>query len=88
MKDQSRTIDADAMSLLDEINSYGATQQENNLGDEALAADPLPGDPLNSTDADSNLLHTKVLKQSPEGIDSKQSEENDSQQTERESEKS
>jgi hypothetical protein len=89
MKDQSRTIDADAMSLLDEINSYGATQQENNLGDEALAADPLPGDPPNLPDADSNLLHTNVLKQSPEGRDSKQSQdENDSQQTERESEKS
>ena len=89
MKDQSRTIDADAMSLLDEINSYGATQQENNLGDEALAADPLPGDPPNSPDADSNLLHTNVDKQSPEGSDSKQSQdENDSQQTERESEKS
>jgi hypothetical protein len=88
MKDQSRTIDADAMSLLEEINSYGATQQENNLADEALAADPLPGDPLNSTDADSNLLHTNVDKQSPEGIDSKQSEENDSQQLTEESEKS
>ena len=89
MKDQSRTIDADAMSLLDEINSYGATQQENNLADEALAADPLPGDPPNSPDADSNLLHTKVLKQSPEGSDSEQSQdENDSQQITEESEKS
>jgi hypothetical protein len=80
MKDQSRTIDADAMSLLDEINSYGAMQQENNLGDEALAADPLPGDPLNSPDADSNLLHTNVDKQSQD--------ENDSQQITEESEKS
>ena len=80
MKDQSRTIDADAMSLLEEINSYGASQQENNLDDEALAADPLPGDPLNSPDANSNLLHTNPLKQSQD--------ENDSQQTERESEKS
>jgi hypothetical protein len=89
MKDQSRTVDADAMSLLDEINSYGASQQENNLDDEALAADPLPGDPPNSPDADSNLLHTNVDKQSQEGSDSKQSHtENDSQQTERESEKS
>ena len=88
MKDQSRTIDADAMSLLDEINSYGATQQENNLADEALAADPLPGDPLNSTDADSNLQHTNVLKQSQEVDDSEQSEENDSQQLTEESEKS
>jgi deferrochelatase/peroxidase EfeB len=68
------------MSLLEEINSYGATQQENSLGDEALAADPLPGDPLNSPDADSNLLHTNVDKQSPE--------ENDSQQITEESEKS
>jgi hypothetical protein len=88
MKDQSRTIDADAMSLLEEINSYGATQQENNLADEALAADPLPGDPLNSTDADSNLLHTNVDKQSQEVDDSEQSEENDSQQLTEESEKS
>jgi hypothetical protein len=72
MKDQSRTIDADAMSLLDEINSYGAMQQENNLSDEALAADPLPGDPLNSTDADSNLLHTIPLKQSPIENDSQE----------------
>jgi hypothetical protein len=68
------------MSLLDEINSYGASQQENNLGDEALAADPLPGDPLNSPDADSNLLHTNVDKQSQD--------ENDSQQITEESEKS
>ena len=80
MKDQSRTIDADAMSLLDEINSYGATQQENNLDDEALAADPLPGDPLNLPDADSNLLHTIPLKQSHT--------ENDSQQTDTAEEKS
>jgi hypothetical protein len=64
MKDQSRTIDADAMSLLEEINSYGAMQQENSLDDKALAADPLPGDPLNLPDADSNLLHTNPLKQS------------------------
>jgi hypothetical protein len=80
MKDQSRTIDADAMSLLDEINSYGAMQQENNLDDEALAADPLPGDPLNSPDADSNLLHTIPHKQSHT--------ENDSQKITEESEKS
>jgi hypothetical protein len=72
MKDQSRTIDADAMSLLDEINSYGAMQQENNLADEALAADPLPGDPLNLPDADSNLLHTNPLKQSPIENDSQE----------------
>lgn len=88
MKDQSRTIDADAMSLLDEINSHGAMQQENNLTDEALAADPLPGDPLNLPDADSNLLHTIPLKQSPIEGDSEQSTENDSQQITEESEKS
>lgn len=92
MKDQSRTIDADAMSLLDEINSHGASQQENNLDDEALAADPLPSDPLNSPDADSNLLHTNVLKQSQNknelGSLKQSQDENDSQQTERESEKS
>jgi hypothetical protein len=80
MKDQSRTIDADAMSLLEEINSYGAMQQENSLDDEALAADPLPGDPLNSPDADSNLLHTNVDKQSQD--------ENDYQKVSEESEKS
>jgi hypothetical protein len=91
MKDQSRTVDADAMSLLDEINSYGATQQES-LVAQALAADPLPTDPPNSTDADSNLLHTNPLKQSQNEVElasGKQSPiENDSQQTERESEKS
>jgi hypothetical protein len=70
MKDQNRTVDADALSLLDEINSYGASQQENSFDDEAKAANPPTTDPLNLTDADSNLLHTNVLKQSPEENDS------------------
>ena len=70
IRDQSRTVNADAMSLLDEIN--GAMQNENNLAAEALAAGPLPGDPLNVTDADSNLLHTNPLKQSQEENDSQQ----------------
>jgi hypothetical protein len=68
MKDQNRTVDVDAMSLLDEIN--GALQQENSFDDEALAANPPSPDPLNLTDADSNLLHTIPLKQSPEENDS------------------
>lgn len=80
MKDQSRTIDADAMSLLDEINSYGASQQDESFTDEALAADPPPVDPLNLPDADSNLLHTIPLKESPK--------ENDSQEQDNTEEKS
>jgi hypothetical protein len=68
MKEQNRTVDVDAMSLLDEIN--GAMQQENSFDDEAKATNPPTTDPLNLTDADSNLLHTKVLKQSPEENDS------------------
>ena len=70
MKEQNRTVDADAMSLLDEINSYGASQQENSFDDEAKEANPPSPDPLNLTDADSNLLHTNPLKQSPEENDS------------------
>lgn len=77
MRDQSRTVDADAMSLLEEINSYGAMQQEESFMDEALAADPLVGDPLNLPDADSNLLHTIPLKESPKEDEAK---ENDSQE--------
>jgi hypothetical protein len=68
MKDQNRTVDADAMSLLDEIN--GALQQENSFDDEAKATNPPSPDPLNLTNADSNLLHTIPLKQSPEENDS------------------
>jgi hypothetical protein len=68
MKEQNRTVDVDALSLLDEIN--GAMQQENSFDDEAKATNPPSTDPLNLTDADSNLLHTNVLKQSPEENDS------------------
>jgi hypothetical protein len=68
MKEQNRTVDADAMSLLDEIN--GALQQENSFDEEAKATNPPSPDPLNLTDADSNLLHTIPLKQSPEENDS------------------
>jgi hypothetical protein len=68
MKDQNRTVDADALSLLDEIN--GALQQENSFDDDAKATNPPSPDPLNLTDADSNLLHTNPLKQSPEENDS------------------
>jgi hypothetical protein len=68
MKEQNRTVDVDAMSLLDEIN--GALQQENSFDDEAKATNPPSTDPLNLTDADSNLLHTIPLKQSPEENDS------------------
>jgi len=68
MKDQNRTVDADALSLLDEIN--GALQQENSFDDEAQATNPPTPDPLNLTDADPNLLHTNPLKQLPEENDS------------------
>ena len=68
MKDQNRTVDADALSLLDEIN--GALQQENSFDDEAQATNPPTPDPLNLTDADPNLQHTNPLKQLPEENDS------------------
>jgi hypothetical protein len=75
IKDQKRTVDSDAMSLLEEIssNSIDAMQHEKDFEDEALAADPLPGDPPNERSDERHILHSIPLKQSLD--------ENDSQQT-------
>jgi hypothetical protein len=75
IKDQKRTVDTDAMSLLEEIssNSFDATQQEKDFAAEALAADPLPGDPPIERSDERHILHSIPLKQSLD--------ENDSQQT-------
>ena len=75
IKDQKRTVDSDAMSLLEEIssNSFDATQQEKDLAAEALAANPPLGDPPNERSDERPILHSIPLKQSPI--------ENDSQQT-------
>jgi len=75
IKDQKRTVDTDAMSLLEEIssNSFDASQQEKDLAATALAADPPLGDPPNERSDERHILHSIPLKQSPI--------ENDSQQT-------
>jgi len=75
IKDQKRTVDTDAMSLLEEIssNSFDASQQEKDLAAEALAANPPLGDPPNERSDERHILHSIPLKQSPI--------ENDSQQT-------
>jgi hypothetical protein len=69
IKDQSRTVDSDAMSLLDEINS----QVEKDIGEEALAAGPPTPTPQIMAAVHAPILHTIPLKRSPEVI------ENDSQ---------
>jgi hypothetical protein len=63
------------MSLLEEIssNSFDATQQEKDLEDKALAADPPLGDPPNERSDERHILHSIPLKRSLD--------ENDSQQT-------
>jgi hypothetical protein len=75
IKDQKRTVDTDAMSLLEEIssNSFDASQQEKDFAAEALAANPPLGDPPNERSDERHILHSIPLKQSPI--------ENDSQQT-------
>ena len=75
IKDQKRTIDSDAMSLLEEIssNNYDASHQEKELGDEALDADPPTPDPPNERSDVRHILHSIPLKQPLD--------ENDSQQT-------
>jgi hypothetical protein len=75
IKDQKRTIDSDAMSLLEEIssNSFDATQQEKDLAAEALEANPPLGDPPNERSDVRHILHSIPLKQPLD--------ENDSQQT-------
>jgi hypothetical protein len=75
IKDQKRTIDSDAMGLLEEISLgyFDASQQEKDLEDKALAADPPPGDPPIEQSDVRHILHSIPLKQSLD--------ENDSQQT-------
>ena len=75
IKDQKRTIDSDAMSLLEEIssNNYDASHQEKELGDEALEANPPTPDPPNERSDVRHILHSIPLKQPLD--------ENDSQQT-------
>lgn len=75
IKDQKRTIDSDALSLLEEIssNSYDASQQEKDLAAEALEANPPTPDPPNERSDVRHILHSIPLKQSLD--------ENDSQQT-------
>jgi hypothetical protein len=75
IKDQKRTIDSDAMGLLEEISLgyFDAPQQEKDLEDKALAADPPPGDPPIEQSDVRHILHSIPLKQSLD--------ENDSQKT-------
>jgi len=75
IKDQKRTVDSDAMSLLEEISSHSfdATQQEKELGEEALEANPPTPDPPNERSDVRPILHSIPLKQPLD--------ENDSQQT-------
>ena len=67
IKDQNRTVDADAMSLLDEINETHQEKSdlEKELEDKALAADPPTAIPPNSTAGHANILHTNLPKRSP-----------------------
>ena len=69
IKDQSRTVDQDAMSLLDEINSH----VEKDIGEEDTAMTPPTPTPQDQPGVHAPILHTIPLKQSPELI------ENDSQ---------
>jgi hypothetical protein len=63
IKDQNRTVDADAMSLLNEINQE-KSPQEKEIETEALVADPPPGGPPNSTAVRADILHTIPAKRS------------------------
>ena len=72
IKDQKRTVDSEAMSLLEEISSSrnDATQQEKDFEDEALdAALPL-GDPPNERSHERHILHSIPLKPPPTENDS------------------
>jgi hypothetical protein len=69
IKDQNRTIDSDAMSLLDEINS----QVEKEIGGQALDATPPTPTPQDQPHDHAPILHTIPHNQSQEVI------ENDSQ---------
>jgi hypothetical protein len=71
IKDQNRTIDSDALSLMDEINS----QVEKKIGGQALDTTPPTPTPQIEPASHAPILHTIPAKQSPEVI------ENDSQTT-------
>jgi hypothetical protein len=73
IKDQSRTVDSDAMSLMDEINSHIAPQQEEDIGGQALDAAPPVPTPQDQPSVHAPILHTIPHEQSHEVI------ENDSQ---------
>ena len=75
IKDQKRTVDSEALSLLEEISNpvYDATQQEKDFEDKALdAALPL-GSPPNAQSNERHILHSIPHKSPPT--------ENDSQMT-------
>lgn len=72
IKDQKRTVDSEAMSLLEEISNpaYDATQQEKDFEDKALdAALPL-GDPPNAQSNERHILHSIPHKSPPTENDS------------------
>jgi hypothetical protein len=62
IKDQNRTIDSDAMSLLNEINEIHQEKSdlEKEIDPQALAADPPPPDPLIKPSSHAPILHTNV----------------------------
>jgi len=62
------------MSLLNEINEVNQekTETEIELVEQALAADPPSTDPLNSTAARADILHTNPAKRLPIENDSQQ----------------
>lgn len=65
IKDQNRTVDQDAISLLDEISQKNSPL-ENNFDTQVLAADPPTATPLNEPGVDTHILHTNMDKRSPE----------------------
>ena len=72
IKDQNRTIDSDAMSLLDEINESHQEKSdlEKEIDTQALVADPPPGGPPNEPALHAPILHTIPPKRSPNKNDS------------------
>jgi hypothetical protein len=72
IKDQNRTIDSDAMSLLDEINETHQEKSdlEKEIDPQALVADPPPGGPPNEPALHAPILHTIPAKRSPNKNDS------------------
>ena len=63
IKDQNRTIDSDAMSLLDEIDQKNRVG-ENKLDEESDDAGPPPGGPPNEPGDHAPILHSIPHKQS------------------------